>query len=284
MKLLATRIRGPQTSYLYQPSSDPNAPLFFLIHGFPDDAYTFKKQFWHFKNMDMLAPFARGTPPSEMAQEETRYGPDSILLDNLHLIREIDPHKEKKILVMGHDIGGLYAWDLARHLGDRCLGLVVENGASIEQMAFRISNWRQLVKSWYILIFQIPGSKILWEQFEKRFISRAYNLGGSKEKKYPKDVSEGILQYREAFKEVLSFLITKKRSATLNKLQVPTLILCAKKDPFLEEVGLDELEKYAEKLTVRYIEGGHWAHKNNSEKVNHLIDKFIGEINGSMGG
>lgn len=275
MEVLSTRIRGPSTTYLYRKSAQAQAPLFFFLHGFPDDAHTFSKQFEFFTDYDLLAPFNRGTPPSEMAQDEGRYGPDSLLLDYLHLLHEVDPRGEKKVLIMGHDIGALYAWDLARHLGTRCAGLIIENGASIEQIAVRISNWRQVLKSWYIFIFQIPGSKLLWESFEKKFIDRAYARGGAPQEKRPEKVGEGVLLYREAFKEVLKFLFTKRRGLGMEKLSAPVLVLCAKEDPYLEEVGLDELEILAHQVTVRYVEGGHWAHQVNADKINQLIAKFL---------
>lgn len=279
MEVKAKNIRGLETSWIeVKPAKlKASAPIVFLVHGFPDEADVWEHQLGHFKQKYLVvAPYNRGVGKSAKADHSRRYCPESILLDHLDILRTIDPKGKRKVFVVGHDIGTLYAWNLAQHLEDRCLGLVIINGASLEQFATRFKNPRQIIKSWYIWLLQLPSSHKLWQRFEPELIKRAYAKGGLKIKHHPRGLEQTTLHYKEAFKQIVSHLLHPDKKT--EKVKRPVLVLCSDDDPFLETPTINELEMIADDYTIRFLQGGHWVHHSRPERVHQLIDKFMENI------
>ncbi len=160
-------------------SKGPQAPLLFFLHGFPDKAEAWSQQIAYFsESYGILAPYARGVRPSEQATRSHRYAPESQLLDQLQILQAVDPQKGRPVFLIGHDIGGLHAWNLAYYLKKRCAGLVVINSLSYSQMASRLRDLGQVKKLSYSFAFAAP---ILGEGLAKFFpgqiLQSAYRLG-----------------------------------------------------------------------------------------------------------
>ena len=158
MGIVREHIRGLETAWLEQglPQNEVS-PIFFFIHGFPDTPETYRHQLEHFgKEHLIVAPFARGLEGSELTTDPARYNTNAVLLDHLSILSKVDPDHQRPVVVVGHDVGALYAWNLAQALKNRARALVIINSGTFQVMAKRFLSARQLFKSWYVFVFQIP--------------------------------------------------------------------------------------------------------------------------------
>ncbi len=258
-------IRGLKTAWLEAGSSAADKPLLFFIHGFPDSARIWEKQIDYFsKTHKVLAPFLRGSDASEAGPDSSRYDIDEVCLDHLEIIEQSLEKNGQRVCVVGHDIGGPHAWALARALGGRLDSLVIVAGPDLSQMFEKLKHPRQLLKSWYIGLFLLPKvPDILLDRWGK-FLMRVDPL--------TKQPSKLLNHYRYCFKKIL--LTKGARPAPLN---ARVLVLWGKDDPYLLAPTVDEVQVLcAQPVTVRVLDGGHWLQQSKSEKVNELIEKFLG--------
>lgn len=272
-------VRGLKTAWLEAGSSKNNILL--LLHGFPDDAHVWDEQIRHFRaHFHVVAPMMRGAGLSEPSEDQSRYGLSATALDQLAILRKINPAGRKKIYLVGHDLGTLHAWHLAPLLGKRLKGLVILNGGHPMQAWERKTNYRQVMKSWYMYLFLIPLlPELLLKTVGKSLLKRTKKRNGIPDKKMS-DATKAldyaahtVKQYREIAKSLPAYWW----HANHFKLEAPVLAISTTGDAFIEPATLKELNLIAKKPSVRIIEGKHWVQCENPDRINKLMDKFFRE-------
>lgn len=253
-------------------------PIVVLLHGFPDTAASWNYQIDALKvDATVVAPFLRGGGPSEKAPGLGRYSPDSIGLDTLEILNVVDPTGKRPVLAVGHDLGVMHAWRLAELLQKRLIGLVAINGLTINQMVRRAKSPRQLLRSWYMFLMQVP---LLPEALAKAvplpLLKFAHGLGGLAPEFRP-DAAElrgamvgPLNQYRAFLRD-----IPKNLRRAGKRLSCPVLVLWGADDTFLMAPTTDEIERDASRVTIRILKGNHWLHREQAARVNLLIQEFL---------
>jgi pimeloyl-ACP methyl ester carboxylesterase len=270
-------MRGLTTGWLTA-GADATRPIVLLMHGFPDSAESWDRQIAALTDRyQVVAPYVRGAGPSEKASDLHRYAPDSVALDALAILDEVDPTHERRVFLVGHDLGAVHAWHIAGLLQKRAAGLVIINGLTIGQMSRRLTNPRQLAKSWYMLPMQIPVlPELLLGRFADRFLTAAHRKGGLPRAKRPdhtllKDAITGPLNQYRAFLRATP----KSVKAPRRRLGCPVLVIFGAEDAFLEPPTHAEIARDATNLTVRILPGNHWLHRDEPEKINRLLRDFF---------
>ncbi|MGE4234417.1 MAG: alpha/beta fold hydrolase [Bacteriovoracia bacterium] len=273
-------IRGLRTAWLQaeQSTFDSDSPIFFFLHGCPDTPESWTYQLRHFAQFGTsIAPYARGIELSEPSDQASRYGFDAIALDNLEILNAIDPSQKRPVVVIGHDIGGPNAWKLASLVDSKRLkGLVLINSTEYRQFTKRLSNLRQVLKSWYMFMFQLPFSRVLVRKMDQNLFQLALKKGDLQNRSFL--VSEQrdykVLPFLEQYKQGLRS-IRREWKKSVPILEKPALILCGKEDKFLELPTQDEMKTVSINPTIRVISGGHWIHLDQPDKVNKFIESFV---------
>lgn len=269
-------LRNLHTSWLESGKSKKQIMLF--LHGYPDTPEVWSEQVKHFSSeYHIICPYSRGTFASEPGSGLSRFSSHSICLDLLEILKIADPKSQKPVIVVGHDLGGAVAWKLATYLSKRLHRLIIINSLSLEQMSSRLRHRpKQWLYSWYIFPFLIPKlSEQVINKFSKDLLPWAYQFGGLKPDRFPKSVSNSpfpvatLRQYRAFVKEIL--LMKDEKPA---RIKSSTMVLWGKNDSFLLPPTMNELESYAENLTVRILNGGHWIFRESPELINNLIKTF----------
>ncbi len=271
-------IRGLKTAWL---SKNPEHDTIFMpLHGFPDNPFSWKPQMDYFeKKYHIIAPYIRGTHPSAASKNLDRYRLDAIALDHLEILKK---EGNKPVILLGHDLGSLYAWHLAPLLGERLKALIIINGGHMRQATHRLKNATQVRKSWYMFLSQVPG---LAASLVKTI--GPYLLKKFKEKNGvpPELVMESCEAHKDAIHSVKQYqalardFIREMKNKSHFKLKAPVLQISSLDDFFVIPASLAELKLVAENPTARMVKGKHWLMQEQPELVNRLIEKFILKLN-----
>ena len=268
-------IRDKATRWMVGGNSESKHILFFL-HGFPDSPETFKDQFKFFdQDYLIIAPYLRGMDPEFLENiPVSRYTIKEQVLDFQEIINYYSPNGDHTVTVVAHDLGGPYGWQLASEMGTQRASLVALNAPSVAMMKYRLTNLHQLKKSWYAMFFQLPiVSEWVWNKFENLFLASMVEQGRSNEES-PKgrEFSSGLKIYRVCLFEIIKEVLPLESGKyNLGK----CLVIWGNQDAYLETPTQGEINKMGGLITLRIIEGKHWMHQAQHEKINKYIANFL---------
>lgn len=133
-----------------------DGPVVILLHGFPEDSSSWAAVAprLHEQGLRTLAPDQRGYSADARPRAVRAYRQDELVEDVLALA---DAAGAERFHLVGHDWGGAVAWAVAIAAPGRVASLTVL--ATPHPAALRAAMVRsgQLLRSWYIGAFQMPG-------------------------------------------------------------------------------------------------------------------------------
>lgn len=278
-------VRGLVTAW--RQAGPANAPILLCLHGFPDVPEVWSAQERFFADrFQIVAPYARGVGPSEPSPDPSRYRRDAAALDVLAILREVDPEGRRPIVLFGHDLGVVRGTHLAPLLGGRLQRAVFFNGLSLGQMARRLRRPSQVLRSWYIGAFLVPGlADSFLDKFPRTALALARRIDGSPRPTEAEALSVSqalpvaIREYRAFAREIPGAL---RHNET--KIKCPVLVLWGVRDRFLVTPTQDEWRRIAPQSEIRLLEAGHWPFREKAATVNELCDEFLGPVAGGKHG
>jgi pimeloyl-ACP methyl ester carboxylesterase len=236
------------------------APWLIFLHGFPDDTTV-----WSYQWDALKAAHNIWCP--------VLY--DHAFTDQINGVADFISTlpKDKKIILIGHDMGGPVACEIARKFPDAIEKVLLINTLSLGQFISRWKEPRQWMKSSYMPLFIGPLHSARWlKMFSAKFLNKTYDLGGVKKddplRKHTADSLDGIKRYREALKTVPSYL-----ASSVKKLKIETHFLFGENDPFIMVPDDHELTKHFEHFTLTILPAGHWPQRTHIEEVNQWIQR-----------
>lgn len=267
-----------------------------MLHGFPEFWYSWRYQipFLAEAGYRAVAPDMRGYNASGRPRAVAEYGVDAVADDILGLL---DVLGGEPVSLVGHDWGAVVAFRVAARAPEKVRRLVVVNGPHPMAMRRELRDPRQLLRSWYVFLFQIPGlaewifrmhDYELVERVLRRDIRRESVLRETDFMRYAEAVSRpGALRamlnyYRAAFRAELSRLVPGSRrrlpSSRSWRVEVPTLLVWGERDRYLGPGLTEDLDRWIPDLLVeRIARAGHFAHVEAHERVNRLLAWFLGD-------
>jgi pimeloyl-ACP methyl ester carboxylesterase len=227
---------------------NPGIVLVFL-HGFPDTKDVWSQQIKELKNDFHIMNF--NLPLSD----DRRYMKPVFIIETLRtrLLSVAHENPDKKFILIGHDLGSVIMEELSRELPYLVQGQILISGMGLSQFVSRARSLKQIIKSWYMLFFKIPGAP--------EFIRKVF--------RGPR--AAPIYLYQE-----ISTLLSQRRTS---KSGVRTLFISGKDDPFLLPVTHDEAVKFHEDFNIIVLEGKHWIQKERAREVTDAIREFAFVIN-----
>ena len=276
MYCIDSKFRNGKSIYFINESYDEDRDIILMVHGFPDDAFGFSAQIESLKSrFNIIAPFMHSVLNGEGTSTE-RIAPRELINDILFLLKEVNPTEDKRVFLMGHDLGCFACTAIAQISPHQVKGIVHINGLGLQQFYNRKFNLKQWIKSSYVLFAQFNFVRLIVSKlFPNQFLNIIYKLSHVEKENdlYKKDerVFSSIYIYKYLFKKTLGLI----GSPTV-KVSVPALFLWGNKDNFLEIPTLDEVDKFYDSAEVRVLPGGHWIHHCASEKVNRILSNWKG--------
>lgn len=259
-----------------------DGPLIILLHGFPEFWYGWRRQIVPLAaaGYRVWVPDQRGYNLSEKPAGVEAYVIDLLADDVIGLI---DAAGREQAFLVGHDWGAAVAWRVAARYPDRLQKLVIMNVPHPAVMArFVWQRPRQLLRSWYIIFFQLP---LLPEWVTRlghwRLMARALQRTSR-----PGTFSgEDLAHYRQAWSQPNAFrsmvnwyrAAVRKRpvSSASGRIKVPTLVLWGARDAFLiRDMAQPSVDRCEQGQLVFFEQASHWIQHEEAPAVNQWLLQF----------
>jgi pimeloyl-ACP methyl ester carboxylesterase len=266
---------------------DQGDRLALLLHGFPEHAISWRHQ------MPMLARLGyRVWAPNQRGYGETSKPPrvEDYRLDRLvgDVAALIDASGARQVVLFGHDWGGGVAWATALS-GIRPIDrLVVMNLPHPRKFAEALSgSWKQRLRSWYILLFQIPRlPEWLLGRKRAQLIADAFQKATEDPSRFPDEVVEvyraNALQPGALTAMVNWYRATvrtpkaeRERFLGSGVLRVPTLMVWGERDQALGKELTYGTEALVEDFTIRYLPTSHWVNQEMPDETNAIVEAWL---------
>jgi pimeloyl-ACP methyl ester carboxylesterase len=289
------------------------APLAILLHGFPEFWWSWRLQmpalaaagYW------AVAPDLRGYNLSDAPEGVQSYRMDLLTADVQRLMEHCG---RERAVIIGHDWGGAVAWQFAMDYPSSVARLVVMNAPHPERMgeAFGAKpNLRQLRRSWYMFVFQVPKLPERWlatNSYER--VGWVFRDTAAHREAFPPEVMQeyrraaarhglsGPLHfYRAAVRagaqdsrarlgaqfpglaNVLDSVLgpAPATPADYPKIDAPTLLIWGELDSALGKELTEDMDNLFEgPFEITYLpDCGHWVQQEGAEDVNRLMLEFL---------
>ena len=260
--------------------------LALCLHGFPECWYSWRHQMPLLARLGyrVWAPDLRGYGGSDKPAGVAAYAIETLMDDVAGLIDAAGP---RETLLLAHDWGGIVAWQLAtRKLRplDRLVCMNIPHlGAALAG-----SSWRQRLRSWYMLFFQLPRlpERMLTADDGRRVgemlrrsarVPAAFDDGDVEV--YRRNVlvpgaATAMINYYRALVRGGGF----RRQIALGfpQIETPTLLLWGTEDIALGVELTRATPRFVPDLTLRLLPGiGHWVQQEAPETVNAMLEAWL---------
>ena len=264
-------------------AGDPADPLVVLLHGFPDFWYGWRHQIPALAEAGyrVVVPDQRGYNLSEKPDGLDAYRLSTLSGDVAALVAA---EGRERAHVVGHDWGAAVAWDLALRHPDRLdrLGIINVPHPTVMRRTLR-SNPRQMVRSWYMLLFQLPRLPE-WALGRNGATGVADVLEQSSHPDAFTD--EDIARYRRAFQHEGAVrgavnwyraLARRRDDPPRTDVGAPTLVLWGDQDDALLPEMADESLEYCEQGRLeRFPAASHWVKDERPAAVTESLVDHLG--------
>lgn len=265
-----------------------HGPLALLLHGFPEYSYS-----WRFQipalaaaGYRVIAPDMRGYNLSEKPAGVPAYHIRHLVADAAELLRAFGG--EGGGYLVGHDWGGVVAWQTARRHSELVQKLVILNAPHPNRFLEVLRDVpAQRRKSWYVALFQLPWLPELLLPRTAKQVEHSFRASGADPQHFTLDDAR---QYAEAINQpgartaTLNYYRNMARRTLANRMRelphelaMPTLLLWGKRDGALDiaNADADELRRWVPNLQVELLEASHWVQMDAPERVNELMLAFF---------
>ena len=269
-------------------------PLVVMMHGFPECWYSWRHQIRALSDSyDCVALEMRGYGETDAPPGKQNYTIDKLVGDAADVIEALG---HQRATVIGHDWGGAIAWATALMRPDVVERLIVMNCPHPERMSYALRhNPRQMMRSWYMLFFQIPRLPE-WILRRRNYdaVVRALRDGTIQKNVFtdadieyfraafrnPYSLTAAINYYRAALRS--TFMTRPGGQGSANdwasrKISAPTLLIWGEQDFALgKELTYDMQGLFTGPFEIKYIpDSGHWVQQEKPDLVNQYVRYFL---------
>lgn len=261
-----------------------NGPLLILLHGFPEFWWAWRRQITPLAEhgYHVVVPDMRGYNTSEAPHGITAYRLETLSADILALA---DSFGADRFQLVGHDWGGIVAWDVGARDPGRLERLVVMDAPHPDLWVKEVlSHPTQALRSTYAAFFQLP--------WLPEAVLRAFNFAGLRTM-VQRTARPGTFEPGEMDRYVDAWSHPGSLTAMLNyyralrkrpvpdqprRITPPTLILWGEKDSFLEgHIARSALDYCDDGNLTIVTDATHWLHLEEPERINTELIAFLGD-------
>ena len=261
--------------------------LALCLHGFPEVALSWREQMFALAEMGyrVWAPNQRGYGRSSRPPRMQDYAIEYLMADVAGLI---DASGASRVVLLGHDWGGIVAWCFATRRLRPLERLVIVNVPHPACFRRNLRRPGQMLRSWYTAAFQMPvlPERVLGRH-GARAIPEAMLRSSSTPERFPRELLEATrLSAAEpgALKAMIDWYrallrgggLARQRRAGFATIETPTLLLWGEEDRFLAKYTTEGTEEFVRDLTLRFLPGvSHWVQQDATDRCNEELRAFL---------
>jgi pimeloyl-ACP methyl ester carboxylesterase len=255
-----------------------------LLHGFPEFWYSWRRQLPALAaaGLRAIAPDMRGYNLSDKPRGRRAYDTDRLADDVAGLIGSLGVESAH---VVGHDWGGVAAYATAMRHPEVVRRLVVLNVPHPARMIAALRTVRQLRRSWYVFMFQIPAlPERLLAHDDYAFAKRSLRAGAARGAFGNEDLElyaqawsqpgalTGMLNYYRA----IPLRTPGQTLAAMTPIVAPTLVIWGERDRYIGSELAEPEPRWVPDVRVQRIpDATHWVQHEAPERVNELLVEFL---------
>ncbi len=257
-------------------------PLMLMLHGFPEFWYSWRHQIREFANQyKVVAVDLRGYNDSDKPEDPSAYVIDELVKDVKGIIQGLG---YDSCVLVGHDWGGAIAWTFADLHPEMVEKLIILNLPHPAKFAAGLRTPQQLLRSWYIFLFQLPWlPELLLQSSDYLPIEAAFRQMAVNKNAFTQadlEAYKDAAAKRGALTAMLNYYRNFLSSNIINRnwsiLQMPTLMIWGEQDTALGKELTYGTEEYVRDLQIKYIpQASHWVQQDQPELVNQYMHSFL---------
>jgi len=261
--------------------------LALCLHGFPECWYSWRHQMPLLAELGyrVWAPDLRGYGESDKPVGFREYAIERLLGDVAALI---DASGSRSTTLIAHDWGAIIAWYFAIRRVRPLERLAIMNVPHPFAALPAIRTWKQFIRSWYVLFFQLPWlpERLLGAR-SQRAIGEAFRRSCVNPEQFPDAVLEvfrqaaarpgaltAMLNYYRAF--IRGGGARRQKRLGPRTIETPTLMLWGEQDVALTRETTYGTAAFVSDLTLRYLpQASHWVQQDAPETVNRMLRAWL---------
>ena len=265
-------------------------PLVLLLHGFPDNAYTWERQMSVLAaaGYQVVAPFLRGYPPTEIPGAGY-FDLATLATDIKCLIDGLNAGQPCHLL--GQDWGAAISYAVLAAYPEsirRAVILAVPHPTEVRRTIRKSP--KHILRSFHWFLFQLPWLpealckadnfafiEFLWRLWSPAYDDRAHVARIKRMLTEPGALQASLAYYRAMFRKSRADpALEKVRQRLADPISVPTRVLCGSRD-MRREMLPRQSDLFVSAYEWAVVEGaGHFLHREKPEEVNRLILDWLG--------
>ncbi len=263
--------------------------LALCLHGFPECWYSWRHQMPLLADLGyrVWAPDLRGYGESDKPVGLREYAIERLLGDVAALI---DASGSRSTTLIAHDWGAIIAWYFAIRRVRPLERLAIMNVPHPFAALPAIRTWKQFIRSWYVLFFQLPWlpERLLGAR-SQRAIGEAFRRSCVNPEHFPDAVLEvfrqaaarpgaltAMLNYYRAF--IRGGGARRQKRLGPRTIETPTLMLWGEQDVALTRETTYGTAAFVSDLTLRYLpQASHWVQQDAPETVNRMLRAWLSD-------
>jgi pimeloyl-ACP methyl ester carboxylesterase len=259
-----------------------DGPLVILLHGFPEFWWAWRRQITPLaqRGFHVAAPDMRGYGLSDAPPDVAAYRLDTLVDDVLALA---DSFGADRFQLVGHDWGGVIAWQVAGLHSERLSRVVIMNAPHPDLWAKQaLKHPTQALRSVYVALFQPPHlPEAALSAFGHAGLRKMMARSARPDAFKPGDLDRyaeawarpgsltGALNYYRALR-------LRKAPAAPSRIKAPLLLLWGLDDGFLEPHQARAAIALCDRGKWTVVESAtHWLHLEEPDRVNAEIIAFL---------
>lgn len=262
---------------------NPSHPAMVLVHGYPDNQEVWEPIIEHLQSDFYIVTYdVRGAGQSSIPKRIRDYSLARLSLDLECVVNALLP--KQNFHLAAHDWGSIQTWESVTEpkFKGRILSYTTMSGPCLDHAAFWMRDqfkhekskfFKQLVKSWYIVAFQLPIlAPTVWHFFSPERWGMVLNQlektkGLPLNQNISADGEHGIGLYRANF--IPRLTRPRQRFA-----QCPVQAVVLKRDNFVSPELIDEMPKWVDDFERVEVDANHWAVLSRPQEIAEYIKTF----------
>lgn len=261
---------------------DISKPALVLVHGYPDHQEVWKNVIVYLPDYFIVTYDVRGAGDSSIPKYIRDYRLERLSMDLEEVVNAVLPGQSFHLVA--HDWGSIQSWESVTdpRFEGRILSFTTISGPCLDHAAFWMRNqfkqnrsrfFKQLSKSWYIAMFQLPWlAPTAWNFFNpERWGKIIRELEGKEglplNQNIVKDGKYGVGLYRANF--IPRLLKPRERYAIC-----PVQAIVLKRDNFVSPQLVDEMSKWVQTFSRVELDANHWAILSQPKLIAESIREF----------